>query len=371
MANHLTHILEDWYPQRDDTEWVLGTVYATEGSSYRKPGAMMLFGGLGQQLGLLSGGCLEGDIQRHGRRVMQSGESVSLTYDGTDEDDISFQLGIGCGGVVRLHLQPVLAAQQYLELDAVHAALQSGSAGVYRVDLREGARDFTNTFVLHDPAPAGRPAVLNSDGGPTLSVPVRPLEHLLIAGGGVDARPLCRMASELGWRVSVWDPRPANARPAYFESASHLVRGGIEQLESHLDRFPPSAAVIMTHNVSLDASVLSLLATRPLKYVALLGPRHRRTEVLESAGLMDAMLPWPFAGPAGLDLGGELPEMVALSILAESQAVLGGRQGNSFSLKLDRLPAYTRQANGNLGQQHRFSPHLEDDFNQLGTGSIP
>ncbi|MFC6672816.1 XdhC family protein [Marinobacterium aestuariivivens] len=129
MANQLTRLLLQWYPQRDALEWVLGTVYRTEGPSYRKAGAMMLFNSLGQAFGMLSGGCLESDIQRHARRVMQSGQALTLCYDGSDEDDLSFQLGIGCGGTVHILLQPIRADNDYLQPDLVHRALEQRAPG--------------------------------------------------------------------------------------------------------------------------------------------------------------------------------------------------------------------------------------------------
>ena len=77
MANQLLYVLTQWHPYRDACEWVLGTVYKTEGPCYRKSGAMMLFNGRGQQFGMLSGGCLEADIQRYARHVMLSGKALS------------------------------------------------------------------------------------------------------------------------------------------------------------------------------------------------------------------------------------------------------------------------------------------------------
>ena len=72
MNNHLVQLLKKWHPERDTRLWVLATVYKTIGPSYRKAGAMMLFNDLGQHYGLLSGGCLEADIQRQAARVMRS-----------------------------------------------------------------------------------------------------------------------------------------------------------------------------------------------------------------------------------------------------------------------------------------------------------
>lgn len=131
MANQLSALLEQWYPQRDECDWVLGTVYRTEGPSYRKAGAMMLFNSLGQQFGMLSGGCLESDIQTHARRVMQTGSSLTLCYDGSDEDDLSFQLGIGCGGTVYIMLHRIDRENDYQQLDQLYEHLRNRVSGLY------------------------------------------------------------------------------------------------------------------------------------------------------------------------------------------------------------------------------------------------
>ena len=73
MSNHLSHLLAQWYPERDNLDWVLATIYDTHGPCYRKPGAMMLFSSQGHQLGMLSGGCLESDIGVNARKVIQTG----------------------------------------------------------------------------------------------------------------------------------------------------------------------------------------------------------------------------------------------------------------------------------------------------------
>ncbi len=334
MGNHIGHILSAWIDLKDTTDWVLGTVFSTEGSSYRKSGAMMMFSGQGHQLGLLSGGCLETDIQRHARRVMLTGKSLQLEYDGNDEDDISFQLGIGCGGVVRILLQPVSVSNGYLQLEDVFDALSEQRTGYYHVDLAQRASGFTNRFHTESVG-LGEKASLNTPvGTPELRIPVRPVPHLLIAGGGVDARPLARIATELGWSVTVWDPRPANAREEFFETVSHLVRGDLEALATHVHTHPVNAAVVMTHSISLDAAALGLIAGLNPAYAALLGPTHRRQEVLVKAGLEGSITAQNLAGPAGLDLGGELPETIALAILAECQAKLSGHSAASLSLQL-------------------------------------
>ena len=109
----LSAMLSTWAPKRDSEDWILGTVFKTEGSSYRKPGAMSLISSGGDQLGLLSGGCLEADIRLNARKVMASGIPVCIRHEGDDEDDLSYRLGIGCGGVVYVLLELINAENNY------------------------------------------------------------------------------------------------------------------------------------------------------------------------------------------------------------------------------------------------------------------
>ncbi|MBY4675038.1 XdhC family protein [Marinobacterium arenosum] len=340
MSNHLSQLLRHWYPQRDATQWVLGTVYRTEGPSYRKAGAMMLLNGLGQQFGMLSGGCLESDIQQHARRVMQTGKAATLCYDGSDEDDLSFQLGIGCGGTVYILLQPIHADNRYLQLDSVHHALTGRAAGSYYQRIPTAAGEADSRFIAGadgQDRTDGRHGQLIREGDQQWLVSrIRPAPHLLVVGGGIDARPLVAIAAELGWQVCLWDPRPANGRREFFLGADSLLDGPAEQLADYCRRQTVDAAVLMAHNVALDAAALSALQQVPLRYLAMLGPANRRARVLQQAGLSETQLRQPLAGPAGLDLGGELPESIALAILAECHAALNKRSARSLSAVIER-----------------------------------
>ena len=322
MSNQLSALLNAWSEGKNDTDWVLGTVYKTEGSAYRKAGAMMLFNGFGKQFGLLSGGCLEADIMRHARKVMLTGKVELLCYDGSDEDDWSFQLGIGCGGKVHIMLQP-LSAERDLGLDAMASALAKRQAGVYRQKIGAAEADFER----RDDTAFSRSVIEQREDGDWLVTPIVPEPHLLIIGGGVDARPLVAIAGELGWRVTLADPRATHARAEYFPTAGTVLRELGANLKRYIDTANADAAVIMSHNVDIDAGGLRACQGTGLGYVALLGPHHRYRQVLERAGLNEASLTCPVSAPAGLDLGGQLPESIALSILAECHAVLHRSQG--------------------------------------------
>jgi xanthine dehydrogenase accessory factor len=351
MANHLSHLLKQWYDEKDNSQWVLGTIYDTQGPCYRKSGAMMLFNSSGQQFGMLSGGCLESDIAINARKVMQSGHALTLCYDGSDEDDLSFQLGIGCGGTVFILLQPVNSANNYLHLDQVHLALSARKSGTYYQRMptvraltgvqtapcdKQTANDCHTEFVPCGGAQAnhinqGRAHLLQRGAETWLASPVAPLPHLLVAGGGLDARPLVAMARNLGWQITVWDPRPGNARREYFLAADNVLSGDPEQLTDYVTRANVNAAVLMAHNVLIDAAALKALQSSPMTYMALLGPVHRRDKVLKQANVQLDQLPFVLAGPAGLALGAQLPEGIALSILAECHASLHQAKANSRS----------------------------------------
>ncbi|MBY5993187.1 XdhC family protein [Ferrimonas balearica] len=331
MTHHPFHLIRQWLPQRDDQQWVLGTVYHTAGSAYRKAGALMLFSSDGAQLGLLSGGCLESDLQRQAMRVMASGRALTREYDSQDEDDVVFQLGIGCGGVVQVMLQPVHADNHYLALEELHQALADHQSVLYHQSLPQDGADNLAQVQPLALARGQRPprAGMAERAGRTWLVSAhRPPPMLAIFGAGVDARPLAQLAVDLGWQVILVDPRPSHGRPQHFPSQCRLLNGSPTQAAAQPWFAQLDAAIVMHHQQGLDGEALALLAQNPPPYCALLGPRHRRAEVLEGAGL-DA---FPnLAGPAGLALGAELPEGIALSILAECHAALHHADGHSLS----------------------------------------
>ena len=335
-TSHLQHLLASWYPQKDDCLWVLGTVYKTEGPCYRKPGAMMLFNSIGQQFGLLSGGCLEANIQQRAAQVMSTQKSITLCYDGADEDDISFQLGIGCGGVVHIILQAVLPENNYLDLATVYESLVSRNQGYYWQSIENGEEAHASwksveahQQLLTDDGLAGsdsRAWLMDSHDKNWLVSYQTPAPHILVVGGGVDARPLVEMAKIMGWMVTVWDSRPANARREFFPTADQIIRCPAEDIHDQADVQSVDAAIIMSHNIIMDAQALRSMQSIDLGYIGLLGPIHRRAEVLEKAGLTEDILRTHVSGPAGINIQGEFPEEIALSILTECHMVLYKRR---------------------------------------------
>jgi xanthine dehydrogenase accessory factor len=150
---------------------------------------------------------------------------------------------------------------------------------------------------------------------------------LSIYGAGNDVQPLVRLAASLGWRVQVLDGRPAQAQATRFPDAEQVRVLPLAEVEAepHDARF----ALLMTHNYYYDLAVLRHLLHAPTKYIGLLGPRKKYERLLtdlqqkqpDAAELLAGRL----HSPIGLNLGAETPEEIALSIVAEIQAVLAGR----------------------------------------------
>ncbi len=126
----ISTLLKFYGEHRTDDALILGTVIATEGSTYRKPGAMMLIAADGSHRGLISGGCLESDLAQHAKKVFADGETRKVTYDLSADADLVWGLGIGCDGVIQLMLQRLERDQGFGFLDKLESAWKARRDGV-------------------------------------------------------------------------------------------------------------------------------------------------------------------------------------------------------------------------------------------------
>jgi xanthine/CO dehydrogenase XdhC/CoxF family maturation factor len=357
-------------------DYVLATVVAVEGSSYRKPGALMLLTPDGRRAGTVSGGCLEAQVASRAWWLTANGPSVQRYS--TAEEDGERPYGSGCGGVVSLLLErratagPLLAAlQQAFDRRAplaVATILDGAQIGRRAFAGMEGDPSGCIRAVgdplkeLAERALASRKPIEKeiSVGGIDARVwvdfrPARP--GLWIFGAGDDAQPLLHMAKELGWFVAVADGRSQLATRERFPLADELRVLPTEELPAIQSAnesggqsagsasplgnlLPQDAAAVMTHSFAQDARILASLLALGVQpaYIGVLGPQRRTSELLaEAARLLG--LPSEHASatvaqverwlaqlhsPMGLDLGAESPETIAFSVLAEIQKCIAG-----------------------------------------------
>lgn len=332
-SHRFSALVPYWYARRDTCRWVLATLSARQGPSYRKPGAQLFINDLGQWFGLISGGCLEADLLRLAQQVFADGQARTHAFisDQQDEDD-NHLARTGCGGSLWVHLQLICAENHYLDLAAVQAAITARESGIYWQDLQaaQGAARWQADT---------RPELAPPDNTHWLGSRLDLAPHLFIFGGAVDARPLAALALVLGWQVSVCDPRTHAARDSDFPPPVRTWR-------CHPDELPPDAlagtdaVLLMHHHLQLDADALKLVQQflvqgqdqgqrQSLRYLGLLGPAARRARVLERAALQESDLQHPglhFHGPAGLPAASDLPEDIALSLITQMRQVLAAER---------------------------------------------
>jgi xanthine dehydrogenase accessory factor len=313
---------------------VLATVIRTGGSTYAKPGAQMLIASDGEYAGLLSGGCLEGDLREHARHVAATGQARIVSYDLRSSTDQLFGLGAGCEGAMDVLLTRVTADGDWQPLADMAESFRSA---------RE--RRFAFVIASTDSAfPLGRsfpvPAVSDPPPGVELfTAAVTPPPHLLLLGGGPDARPVAALADFLGWRVTVVEHRAAYLVPGRFPAPAKLIEARAEELETLVPLDDVSAAIVMSHHLDSDLRYLRVLSDSGVPYVGLLGPAARREKLLGDLGADAEKLRTRLRAPVGLDIGGRTPESIALSIVGEVHAALEGRGGRPFTETSKSAPA--------------------------------
>lgn len=326
MSNRFQDIVQQWHQQKDQLDWVLATIIQTKGSSYRKAGAHMMINSLGQAFGLLSGGCLEADLKRRARQCWVTNQSQIVCYDMSDETDIAWQLGIGCGGMVRVLIQPISPANKYHNLHVVHDMLMKNQPVCYQQSIDDKTINCCTVSGTHTPQHARFDETTQCF---TSTISTKP--KLVIFGGGVDTLPLISFAKTMAWNITLIDARSNYARPSVFKNADTIINQPYHSLVEHPALIDCDAIVIMHHNIEHDANAIALAQHSRATYLGLLGPTHRTERVFEQACLTDISLRCPLTNPIGLELGGDLPETIALSIVSQVQAHLSHASGNALS----------------------------------------
>ncbi len=329
----------------------LGVLVHTAGSTYRKPGALILIASDGDYAGLISGGCLEGDLREHARTVIADGVARTVRYDMRTADDLLWGLGLGCEGAMQILLLqagPANAWQPLAHMSAALEAHQPTAIGVITESSQPDVR--TGTVVL--PAGAGTsapspPALagpevqgllrqaaarretcwLEQSSWKLFVLPLSLPPRILLLGAGPDAVPLVDFAARLNWKVTLVDHRAAYAVPGHFPGAERVVLATPETLTATLDLTRFEAAVVMSHHLPSDLAYLRLLAAGAIPYIGLLGPAVRRERLLADLGADARGLRGRLHGPVGLPLGGRSPESIALAIIAQLHAFVHGVNG--------------------------------------------
>ena len=330
--------LERWVA--DGRSAAVATLVRAQHSAPLPPGARFAINDSGEMVGSISNGCVEGDLYEHLRAVLGGAASSIVHYGSTD--DMATDVGLTCGGeidvLVEAHDASDPAWRELLRAlaDGRPAVLVHGLSenirsrklllledgilgGLGRDRLDESAVECARPYLA---AGGMRVVSLGTDADDGAEVCVEahlPPRRLAIIGATRIGSALCQVASLLGYRVDVIDPRPVLADPSKFPDAQRVLHAwpddGLEQigLDPYVD------VVVLTHDGKLDIPAIAAALRAGCRYVGLLGGRRTqrlRRQALRKLGFSREELD-RVRGPVGLDIGSQTPEEIALSIAAE------------------------------------------------------
>ncbi len=362
----------------------LATVVRTFRSAPREPGAALAVSAAGEVIGSVSGGCVEGAVYELAREVTESGQPVLQTYGVSDDD--AFAVGLTCGGILHIFVEPV-SAEAFPELGEVSAAIAAGEpvavATVIEGPGQVGARRVI--WASAEPAPGSDPVPAAAAGrggasgtlgagdrldqavdddvrgmlaqgltgvrrygahgerrGDDLAVFVHsfaPPPRMLVFGAIDFAAAVARAGKFLGYRVTVCDARPIFATPARFPEADEVV---VDWPHRYLASTPVDARTVicvLTHDPKFDVPLLEVALRTPAGYIGAMGSRRThedRLARLREAGLSAAELA-RLRSPIGLDLGARTPEETAVSVAAELIQLRWGGSGQPLTATSGRI----------------------------------
>jgi xanthine dehydrogenase accessory factor len=172
--------------------------------------------------------------------------------------------------------------------------------------------------------------------GATLEIfvePIRPEPRLILAGSGYVAQALARLATTIGWRVSLLDDRSEFVQAATLPDSVTLTVGDIPELLPSLAPDAMTALVIVTRGHKVDQEALEAALATPAGYVGMIGSPGKVRTIFRKL-LRKGVAPEALAtvhAPVGLDLGARTPDEIALSIAAE--LLMWRRGGSGASLR--------------------------------------
>jgi xanthine dehydrogenase accessory factor len=325
----------------------MATLVATEGSSPRATGSRMWVDEDGNILGSVTiGGCVDARVIEASAKALEDDAPALLTMALGDED--AWAIGMTCAGTIEVLVEPVdPAGEVAVALGAARQEVEAGRPAVVVATLSGEpqrlvvtSRGVTGSLggaaldaaAAHEAASllAGGSSGVREAGGVRLYFERHaPPLTLIVFGATQVAMPLVSMGRVMGLRTVVVDGRDRFATRDRFPDADELLVGMPSELAERMPLGRESLVVLLSHDYKYDLPVLRAVLESDAAYVGVLGSRRRGRALLDflagegvSAGALGRV-----RIPVGLDIGGNTPEEIALSVLAEAVAVHHGRSG--------------------------------------------
>ena len=301
---------------------VLLTVIAASGATPRGTGARMLIGPGGRLCGTIGGGAVEYRSQQIAGKVLEEKSSYGHDFSLT-KDDVQ-NLGMICGGAVTVYFHYIPAGDPETIALAQEAERRfSLDQDLWLVsDIAAGGTlslaDRTNTELA--PHLTRHPHRIQEDGKDLYIEQIHSAGKVYIFGGGHVAQELVPVLAHVGFRCVVMDDRAEFTRPELFPGAQHVIQGDLRKISDYLTIGCEDYVCVMTRGHAFDTLVQAqVLKCRPC-YCGVIGSRAKaagvRKVLKEEYGLTDAELDL-VTTPIGLDIKGETPAEIAISIAAQ------------------------------------------------------
>ncbi len=325
--------------QKDGEAVALATVVTTWGSAPRGVGSKMALTPSGKIAGSVSGGCVEGAVYSAGVETLESGRAQLLSFGVADET--AWEVGLACGGHIdvfvasldRQTFETVSAWEEQDQSGAVISVIQGPDSHLGRkILLRRRDEYYGSIDPLLDEAIIARGVEAIATGHPARAAvkaealqlelfidTVMPQPTLIMVGGAHIAIALATIASVVGYRTIVVDPRRAFGSAERFPHVDRLVQAWPGEAFKELKVTGSTAVAMLSHDPKIDDPALKSVLPSPAFYIGALGSTRthakRRKRLLESG--MDQELIERIASPIGLDINARTPEEIAVAVMAE------------------------------------------------------
>jgi xanthine dehydrogenase accessory factor len=317
----IPEIALDWH--RGGHGAALATVVETWGSAPRQAGSQLVVSGAGEIMGSVSGGCVEGAVVTEAIEALADGKSRVLTYGISDET--AFNVGLACGGTIRILVEPVGGAEGMPEamLADLVAARADRAARAYVVNLS----DWSRRLLSGAEAPPAVAARLRSDKSgmedDSFVAIHNPALRLIVVGAVHIAQALLPMARLAGYDPTLIDPRDAFGSAQRFPGET-ILHDWPDEAMAALRPDARTAVVTLTHDTKLDDPAILAALGSGCFYLGCLGSSRthaKRLDRLRAAGVPEDQIARIHA-PVGLDIGAKTPAEIAVSVLAQITQVL-------------------------------------------------
>lgn len=334
MTHEFKTIVESFLiAKKEGLKSVLATVVDLEGSSYRKPGVRMLILENGKMIGAVSGGCVEKDILRQSSSVFETGTAKMMTYDG--------RYRLGCEGILYILIEPFNPDDAFLKTfeNTLGQRTSFKIRSCFNKDIGECSEIGSIAIFNSEHIPLSKTSNINQSHS-IFEDELKPCFKLMIFGAEHDAVQLCKLAHYNGWEVTVISGPLESKTIEDFPGATAFFSVSPDDLELHsID--DQTAIVLMSHNFSNDLKYLLELKDSKPAYLGLLGPSDRREKLLsqfiEYCPEIDDAFVEDIYGPAGLNIGAETPQEIAISIISEILSVVRNQVPMSLKEKSGRI----------------------------------